>query len=204
MIDAPETTTQPYNWARLVSDVVSPPVVTGLLAIALAIKDGRDSLERLLLSIFILVVALLAPLAYIVSRVRRGKVEDIHMPNRHERYKPLAFSLICTIIVWIGVRLWGPFPNLYFLTTFMFIMTALGLAVTFFWQISVHTTTISGVTILTGMIYGPVPAALVALFIPVVMAARLNLKRHTVAQTLAGIALGTTIPFIIQALTSRL
>jgi membrane-associated phospholipid phosphatase len=204
MIDAPEPPTQPYNWARLVSDVVSPPVVAGLLAIALAIRDGRDSMERLLLSLFILVVALLAPLVYIFNRVQRGKVEDIHMPNRHERYKPLAFSLICNIIVWVGVRLWGPFPNLYLLTTFMLIMTALGLAVTFFWQISVHTTTITGVTILTGMIYGLVPAVLVALFIPVVMAARLSLKRHTPAQTLAGIALGGTIPFIIQALAARL
>jgi uncharacterized membrane protein len=203
MIDAPETPPQPYNWARLVSDVISPPVVTGLLAIALAIRDGRDSMERLLLSTFILVVALLAPLVYIFSRVQRGKVEDIHMPNRHERYKPLAFTVICTIIVWVGVRLWGDFPNLNLLTTFMLIMTALGLAVTFFWQISVHTTTISGVTILTGMIYGLVPAALVALLIPVVMAARLSLKRHTPAQTLAGIALGGTIPFVIQALIAR-
>jgi hypothetical protein len=204
MIDAPETPAHPYNWARLVSDVISPPVVTGLLAIALAIRDGRDSTERLLLSTFILVVALLAPLAYIFSRVRRGKVEDIHMPNRHERYKPLAFTVICTVIVWVGVRLWGDFPNLNFLTTFMLIMTALGLAVTFFWQISVHTTTISGVTVLTCMIYGLLPAALVGLLIPVVMVARLTLKRHTLAQTLAGIALGSTIPFVIQALVARL
>jgi hypothetical protein len=204
MIDAPETPIQPYDWARLVSDVISPPVVMGLLAIALAIRDGRSPMERLLLSVFILMVALLAPLVYIFSRVRRGKVEDIHMPNRHERYKPLAFSLICIIIVWVGVRLWGDFPNLNLLTTFMLIMTALGLAVTFFWQISVHTSTISGVTVLTGMTYGLGAAAVVALLIPVVMAARLSLKRHTLAQTLAGIALGGVIPFVIQALAARL
>jgi membrane-associated phospholipid phosphatase len=76
------------------------------------------------------------------------------------------------------------------------------LVITLWWQISMHSMSITGAVVVTGALYGLVPALLLSPLIPVVGAARIKLRRHTLAQVVGGVALGGGITLMMY-LASR-
>jgi membrane-associated phospholipid phosphatase len=69
-------------------------------------------------------------------------------------------------------------------------ITLILLLVTLRWKISGHTTAMSSLAMLCWLLIGPAAAPMM-LSVPLVAWARVRLRRHTLAQTLAGAALGT-------------
>jgi len=69
------------------------------------------------------------------------------------------------------------------------------------WQISLHSMTITGAVVVAGALYGPGTALLLSPLIPVVGAARIKLRRHTLAQVIAGGILGALLTAVMVALS---
>lgn len=195
------------RWARVVSDVLSPPVIWAVLAVPIAIQDaaaldtqlGRSQRVVMWILIYDLLVCVL-PVAYIAFEVWRGKITDIHIKVRKQRIRPFLVTLLCgslalCLLVYVGAPRLMPLFAL-----FSLIQLALMLIITFFWQISMHAMGITGAVVATGALFGPVPGLLIAPLIPLVGAARVTLRRHTVKQVIAGGLLGGTLTAICFAL----
>ncbi len=178
------------SWARLVSDLLSPPVVWGALAFPIAFRDAPSQDRALLWAVTYVVLVCLLPLIYIAVMVKRGRITDIHMRVRQQRLRPFIVSLLCTTIAWWTLRFMGAPSVVPMFALFSLVQLALMTIITLVWQISMHAMSISGAVIITAVLFGVVPALLTLPLVVLVGAARLKLKRHTPAQVVAGAAVG--------------
>lgn len=190
------------SWARVVSDILSPPVILGALAFPVAFKNAESNGEAILwASVYIFLVCVL-PILYIAAMVKLGKITDIHLKVRRQRLIPFMVSIFTTTVAGIALALMGAPSIMPLLTLFTGIQLAVTLAITFIWQISMHTTSITGATTATWIIFGTTPALLALPLIPLVGLARLKLNRHTPAQVIAGTMVGIIIPIILFSLAT--
>lgn len=183
------------NWARVVSDLLSPPVVWGVMVFPVALRD-TTSREHVFLwaALYIFMVCLL-PVIYIAVMVKRGAITDLHMQVRGQRIRPLMVTIICTGLTWAIMSLMGAPKILPLFVLFVLVQLALMVTITLVWQISIHAISISGAAVATGALFGPLGALLTAPLVVLVGAARLKLRRHTPAQVVAGSVIGAILPF---------
>ncbi len=185
------------SWARLVSDILSPPVVWTALAFPIAFRDAPTQGQALLwAAIYILLVCLL-PVLYIGVMVWRGSITDMHMRERKQRLLPYLVTILCTFFAWLVLHFMHAPPVLPLFALFSLIQTIIMALITLAWQISMHSMSITGATMATSLLFGLIPALLTIPLIMLVSAARLNLKRHTPAQILAGTVVGALLPVVI-------
>jgi hypothetical protein len=126
----------------------------------------------------------------LVYLLKTGRVGDLHMRKRGERHLPYAVTfagaLAAAALVFVAQ---GP-PMLLSLL----ICNAVGVAilgiVNVFWLISNHSASIALAASFASFIFGPVVVGASLPLVAVIFWARLVLKRHTVAQLLAGLAAG--------------
>jgi membrane-associated phospholipid phosphatase len=181
----------PVRWderlAHLVSDILCPPVTVsiGLLVIVRSTHEPRAWIWAWI----IIALTIGIPASYIFWKVYSGEISDFHIPVRTQRFRPMVLSILCALltlaILWVG----NAPPLLMSFMGFGIILAAVMLLITLQWKISGHSTAIAGMIIL--LIYSMGQAVWLALLlIPLVAWARIRLKRHTLAQTIAGAVLG--------------
>jgi len=57
--------------------------------------------------VFALLLIALPPLAYVIWLVRRGELDDIHMPVRETRLKPLSVMLAWILVCAFMLQKWN-------------------------------------------------------------------------------------------------
>ncbi len=185
------------SWARLISDVLSPPVIWGVLAFPIAFREADSRDQALLWAFTYTIMVCILPAIYIGWMVWRGHITDIHLKERKERIRPFIVSVIGTGLAWATLSLMGA-PRL--LPVFALVSLVLLLTmtlVTLVWQISMHVMSIACAVVATGALYGLGPALLISPLIPVVGVARIKLRRHTLAEVIAGGLLGGCLTLIM-------
>ena len=181
------------SWARLISNILSPPVVWGFLAFPIAFRAAETTQQAILWAVTYGLFVCLMPAVYIGWMVWRGKITDIHMQVREQRIRPFIVSIVGTAFAWQVLQLMGAPSLLPLFALFSLIQIAVMLAVTLKWQISMHSMSITCAVVTTGALYGLGPALLVSPLIPVVGAARIKLQRHTLSQVVAGGLVGAIL-----------
>ncbi len=181
------------SWARLISNILSPPVVWGFLAFPIAFRAAETTQQAILWAVTYGMFVCLMPAVYIGWMVWRGKITDIHMQVREQRIRPFIVSIVGTAVAWQVLQLMGAPSLLPLFALFSLIQIAVMLAVTLKWQISMHSMSITCAVVTTGALYGLGPALLVSPLIPVVGAARIKLQRHTLSQVVAGGLVGAIL-----------
>ncbi|MBZ0303595.1 MAG: hypothetical protein K8J31_27900 [Anaerolineae bacterium] len=189
-----------YSWARLVSDLLSPPVVWAAMAFPIAFRDARSQQQALTWALMYGTLVCLMPMLYVGWMVRRGTITDLHMQVREQRIRPFLVSMGCTTIAWWVLRFLGAPPVVPLFALFSLIQLMVMAAITLVWQISVHAMSITGAMVAAFAFFGPLWAILIIPLIVLVGAARLKLQRHTLAQVIAGAALGLMIPVLLFTL----
>lgn len=185
------------SWARIVSDVLSPPMVWAILAIPVAIQHSRSTIHALFWAALYSFFICLIPISYVAYHVWRGNISDIHMKERRQRLRPLVVSIVSTATVWwLLKRFDAPavFPLLAILSLVQIAVIAI---ITTIWQISMHMMSIAGAVIAVGIIFSVSLALMLVPAVALVAAARLHLGRHTPAQIIAGTILGALVPVLI-------
>ncbi|WP_103503431.1 hypothetical protein [Streptomyces sp. SM14] len=141
----------------------------------------------------------LVPTAVVRIGMRRGRVTDKHIRVRRQRVVPMAasaFSVVLGIALLLGL---GAPIEVTALVVAMLVGLAATLAVTIWWQISVHNAVAGGTVMILLLVFGA--AALpAALLIPLVGWSRHVLKAHTAAQLVCGTALGAVAALIFSLL----
>lgn len=186
----PETTNRPWDVsvARVVSRLASPPLVVS--AIMIAVASGLGGSAWAWGGVYLL-VAVLAPLSYLVMLVRRGLVTDLDVRLREQRARPLLLTILCSVLAFL-LLLVGTAPASMVTVAGCLLLQALIIyAITLRWKISVHCAVAAGVATTIWAVWGQ-PAAL--LFgLPLVAWSRIRLRCHSLLQTIAGALLGLSV-----------
>lgn len=173
--------------ARWVSDYFSPPVMAAATLLMVAIFTGTSVIWGSI-SVFIL-VGIGLPTLYVFWLVKKKMVSDFHIPIRSQRIRPMIFMLVTTVIsLFLLIGLHTP-RFLMVLSLAAFGQLIIIFVITLKWKISGHAAAVSTFSALCWLFYGSL-AGFVFILIPIVIWARLRLKRHTPLQTLAGTVLG--------------
>jgi membrane-associated phospholipid phosphatase len=185
--------------ARLFSNIVSPPVMFAVLGLAFAFSEDPN-LTGLAWAVFYGLLVSLAPILVVLYLLKTGRITELHMSNTSERHIPYVTAVLSALIAYIVITvLDGPelLRCLALLNTIN--LTALGLINTRY-LISIHATGIMATFLLTGIVFSWTLAWVVVFPLLVgVCVVRLYLKRHTVAQVVAGLALGAATVWLMVA-----
>jgi hypothetical protein len=187
------------SWARVVSHVLSPPIVWAALVCVIAFREARSGEEALLWAGAYALFVCLLPGLYILWQVRRGEVSDVHLRRRQERPRVLLISALCAGVAWGVLRWLDAPPGIPLVAVITLAMLAITMCISLVWQISLHATSISAAIVATGAFFGIVPALVVLPLALLVAAARLSLKRHTPAEIVIGTLVGALIPVLLVA-----
>jgi len=188
------------HWARVISDLLSPPIVWAVMVFPIAFHYATSRSQALLWALTYGILVCLLPIVYIAWMVHQGRITDVHMKERAERIRPFAVSILCSLLAWQILHLMGAPPILPLVAGVTLVQMAVMTLITLVWQISMHTMSITVAVIATGYVFGPASALAVSPLVPLVGAARLKLNRHTPAQVIGGTIIGALIPLLMIAL----
>lgn len=185
----------PKRWdgklAYIISQVGSPPM-QAIAGLALSAYRFPHTGAWAWAGIY-LVLAVLSPIFYIAWLVRRGLVTDLDVQLREQRTKPMLVATGCAGAGWLILKLGSAPLQIITLASALLIQSTIMFIITIYlrWKISMHSAAAAGAATLAWCITGTPLALLVS--VPLVAWSRVRLRRHTLAQTLAGAALGCAI-----------
>ena len=175
--------------ADRISTITNPPIITiplfAIICLTLSFTpEGFDLSKFIVLEVISLIFASLLPMAIILYWAKKlGTDKDIS--NRGDRYTPLIVGIIS---YFIGFLISLIFNLDHFLTALLLcysVNTGVVLIITTKWKISVHTTGLSGPVGALILLLGPF-GAIFGVIYPVLIWSRVLLKKHTLAQAIAG------------------
>ncbi len=163
------------------------------------LQPAKPSIWIILL-IFITTFAL--PVINFLMLRLTGSINDLQMPQRHQRILPFIFISAIYVFVTIMIYWKFPIPNLLRLMMIISAMVVIGTLVTLFYKLSIHSLAIWGmvgmllpmnkVSEVNGLLF---PTAVVIVIAGLVMSARLALNAHTPREVLIGSISGFAIGF---------
>lgn len=188
-------TTRARRVAYWVSQIASPPILG--VGVAMLAAAALATPAAWLWAIVYLLLAVGVPCLYIVWLVRRGDLADLHLPVREQRIRPMLCALVAAFAAWLVLYMAAAPRLLQSIAAVNSVQSTLFVLITLRWKISLHAATSANLTVLGLGLIGSAAWPLVALT-PLVAWARIQLRRHSVGQTLAGAMLGALL--VIAAL----
>ncbi|MDX1664974.1 MAG: hypothetical protein R3272_14380 [Candidatus Promineifilaceae bacterium] len=174
---------------RLFSNLVSPPVMFALLALALAWAELPFWTGLAWAAVFGFFISLL-PILFIAYLLHTGRVGELHMSNTQERRLPYLVTMCGSFLV-LGLLVIFDGPPLLRCLALLNIFTLVSLMlVNSHWLISFHATGAASSVMVIGLVFGIVTALYFLPLLFLVILVRLYLRRHTVAQVVGGTLLG--------------
>lgn len=194
-----ETTIQKprhLRFARHVSNILGPPAISLPFVLLVALYRASNQLSALLYGLITLFFLSIGPLAYIAIGVRTGKLSDMDVSKRSERAGPFLFGISSVVLGWLVLAvLQGP-RNLQTVLIITAVSGVIMMLTTLWWKISIHTSSLGGAATMLTALYGAVMLPLFLLLI-LVSWSRVVLRRHTVAQVIAGSLVSIALALLI-------
>jgi len=174
--------------ANTLSSVACPPVLAAVMMALAASMDASAQAWRF--AGLYIGLAIATPILYLLWLVRRGTVSDLDVKIRGERWRPLLAAQLGMAIALVIFIAAGAPPLMIALAGGLLAYTSLAFGITLWWKISMHSAAAAAIAALMVTQVGPHAFPLLA-GVPLMAWARIRLKRHTLAQTIAGAALGS-------------
>ena len=182
--------------AKFLSVILGLQVWLPVLLLVLVFKTGLTKEQIIILLPTLSIFQVFIPFGCLYFAFRLGKISDLDLTKREERYVPLIISFITWSVSLALVSLFGNqlLLHLYLIILVLIIIAAV---ITKFWKISLHMSLNATGSILVNFLFDwQLP--FLYLSIPLVFWARLKLKKHTVSQLLAAFVLNAA--FVLVAL----
>lgn len=181
---------RPDKIAAVVSNVAAPPVLAMVGALVLTLSSSTTGAWRW--AVFVGVMTVLLPSAYVVWQVYRGQISDLHLVNREERLKPYLVTVVAALVGWAICIVWPAPADFRMLAFASSLQAILFMIITLRWKISLHSAAAGSLTVLSVSALST-SGLYFALAVPLIAWARVRLHRHTFMQTVAGAALGALV-----------
>jgi membrane-associated phospholipid phosphatase len=178
--------------ARLISNILNPFLVSGVVLLMLAFKDTDTTAEAIKWAVISLALSVLPIFVLITSMVRQKKLDGLFVNPREQR------NIIYVIASALGALgcglLWYlKAPRLLSVTfTAGLISIIIFMVINYFWKISLHTAFTAASVAIIIMVYGVI-AVWTIMLVPPVAWARIRLQQHSIAQVVTGGLLAATI-----------
>jgi membrane-associated phospholipid phosphatase len=174
-------------------------VIFAVLGLALAMKE-LPTLQGFLWAVLYGFWVSLAPILVVLYMMKIGRITDLHMNSTRERQIPYISSVIGAVIALALISFFDGPELLRCLALFSLIELAALAIITRFWLISIHATSIVAAAIISGLVFGVWAAIVLLPLIIIVCYVRIFLRRHTLAQVLAGSLLGVITVWLVTVL----
>ncbi|GAB4437602.1 MAG: phosphatase PAP2 family protein [Anaerolineae bacterium] len=182
--------------ARWISHVISPHVVGIILTAVFAFQYGDNPWITLAWLAVLLPLIILPPFSYVLWLVHTGSLEDIYMPRRETRMRPLVVMMLWLAVCLGLIRYWAAPPVVEAIVMTSLVLLGVLSVVTLFWKISFHGATISAAATATVMMAGSWTWPIM-LLVPLVGWSRIRLLRHTPRQVIYGSLVGAFLALIM-------
>ena len=178
--------------ATVISAVFNPFLVGGVIIYLVSLASAATILEAIKWTLIQLAVSILPVYLIVVYLLRKNRIDSMFIRIRQQRTQLYVLAAILAaagsaVLYYLGA------PQM---VVAVFVAAFSGIAIfawiNLWWKISLHTAFVACLLTTLVIIYGYVGAVAV-LLIPVITWARLELKLHTLAQTLAGMLLSVSI-----------
>lgn len=147
------------------------------------------------------------PMAYVLYLRSTGQIKEIDIPERENRTKPLLVGLAAVALAFALCAVLSQTETPFVLSVLLagLALTGSVLWITRYWKISIHLASLGSLIaiLLAGRslvdapdVLTPTLMACAILLIPITAWARVTLKAHTPAQTIAGSALGFVLTIV--------
>ena len=190
-----ETDERKLKIADTISIFTNPPIITIPLFLIICIILACDGIpftsgfsfdwtQFIITELISLIFASILPMAITLYWAKKLNT-DKDISNREDRFVPLIVGIL-SYLVGFAIALTLGVSN--FLTVLILcyaVNTFIVLLITYKWKISIHTTGLTGPVAALIMLLGPL-GAIVGLLYPVLIWSRFTLKKHTMAQAIAG------------------
>lgn len=141
---------------------------------------------------------LFIPLAFFIYSLRQGSISDIDITKREERLPYYAMLAICWFVTLVVVWFMTDVPTeIMMMQAWFVVFGVLNVSITYFWKISGHMMAGTALVLWLTLLWSPFFIVLLFTFIPLLGWSRWQMKKHTVAQVLAGICLMMVVVPII-------
>jgi membrane-associated phospholipid phosphatase len=180
------------RFARLVSNILAPVTISIPAVLLVAFYDAQSLASALFYTSVTLFFLSFGPMLYIIIGVRLGKVSDVDVSRRKERIGPFLFGLASVLAGLVTLVLIKAPKNLQTLLIITAVSCIVMLVITLWWKISIHASSLAGTLTFLTALYGVIvlPAFLLVVL---VSWSRVVLRRHTVAQVVAGALVSITL-----------
>ncbi|MGP9490446.1 phosphatase PAP2 family protein [Glutamicibacter sp. 287] len=177
------------KYAKLISHLASPPAVVTLVLLSTPLRYPGLAWPPTLLATFF---AGLVPWAALIWMRLRGRVTDVHVTERHQRWPILLVTLI-SILGGIGVLLAIAAPS-QIIVEVLFMLAGLLIVgvVNLVWKLSIHAA-LTTFAVLHCLLDLPAGAQIAVAVIALVGWARIRAGHHTPTQVLAGTLTGALV-----------
>ena len=164
------------------------------LVICLMVIDNK--MEAISWAFICLLFGIVIPYLYICLLFRKKEIDDMHIPEKEDREKPLLLS--CASYIACFAVLYALNGPLFLKSLFAVIVvsTIIITIITYFWKISLHSSWITFVVITFNILFGRWMLLMIPL-IPVIAWARVRIKKHTVNQVIFGVGISSLTSFLI-------
>lgn len=198
-----------HKAAAVISNVFTPIAVpTYAMALALWLTPLVVLPERMRLAVtgVIALITAVLPMASIFALMRLGRISDFSISDRRERIIPFTVSVACYIGAAIYLRAVHAPSWLMMFYIGAAVTSAIAMIISLWWKISAHSSASGGLVGIVGWLAfkGLINAGGVwwltgmIILVGLVATSRLILHRHTLAQVIAGAALGCAVEILIM------
>jgi membrane-associated phospholipid phosphatase len=199
IIEVPGENTKRTRIARQVSNILAPATISLPFILLVAFYKAQNQLSALIYACITLFFLSVGPLLYIFIGVRLGKLSDIDVSRRTQRFGPFIFGIVSAMIGWLILTLTNGPRNLQTVMIITVFSGIIMMVITLWWKISMHASSLGGVATMLTVLYGAVMLPLFVLLV-LVSWSRVVLRRHTVPQVIAGSLAGIVLSLIILKL----
>ncbi len=171
--------------ARSISTLTNPPIICIPLFLIICLSLSVNNLwDFPLLELVSLVFTTILPLAIILYWAEKSN-NDKDISNREDRQVPLIIGTVSYFLGYILSSYLGLNEFLICLLLCYSINTFIVMLITRKWKISIHTTGLSGPVCALIILLGSI-GAIFGLLYPIIIWARITLKKHTMSQAIIG------------------
>ena len=188
-----------HFWAYLVSLLLSPPVVWAAWVCALAVTSRADRLADLQYASLFSFAVCASPILFVSLMVWIGRIGDLHMRESRERYIPYSIAIVGGLFCAAAFPHGSANPVLYIVTLVSIVELALMLVGTLLIHISFHAAGMASLISATALMFSFKHGIAFLPVLLLVVLARLVLRRHTGAQILLGVLIGSLTPYLVVA-----
>lgn len=187
------------KWASFISDLTIPPVIAVLMFSLINYSLLRGFPFVAVTWITTLFAAIVPLSTLLIWETRTNAKVDLDVPSRTERGHPLLFAS-ASYLIGTAALIAANAPLLTTVLMFGYFAGTLCLfVINLYWKISIHTMGIAGPTTVLIFAFG-YWGVLLGLLLPPVIWSRVYLKKHTVAQAIAGAILGFVLTAVALSL----